>query len=189
MDLQSGALFELLELLLPVLLENVALNDDPCAPLSQLLVRHEQMLLSRVRQHIHEVLAEPLPCKPTSDSTLNLDGLLLPFPCFDPDQVPLSEASEDRLDHYCWTIPFKDAFKSVDIDFQIEQMLLSRLLPRILRDVEFHVFVEGSEAISEGSILDSFLVSDHVVVKRQQALERVDHEVSVARHSAHGVRV
>ncbi len=66
-------------------------------------------------------------------------------------------------------------------------MLFSRSFISVIRDVKFHEFVESSEAIAKGSVFNSFLISDDIVVKSFETVDRVDQEVAIPGDLAHWV--
>lgn len=54
--------------------------------------------------------------------------------------------------------------------------------------MQLHEFVETSESVTEGSVLDPLFVRYHIVVKSLQRWQRVHHEVSVTRNCTDGIR-
>ena len=53
--------------------------------------------------------------------------------------------------------------------------------------MKFHEFIESTEAVAEGSIFDSFLISDDIIVKCFETIYRVDKEVTITGDLAHRV--
>lgn len=81
-------------------------------------------------------------------------------------------------------VSFKDSAKTVDVYFQVEDVLLSRLLSGVVRNVEFHEFVQTSESVPKACVFDSFFVSDDETVQSQQVLDAVDQVMPVAWNAA-----
>lgn len=86
-------------------------------------------------------------------------------------------------------VAFEYAFEPVHVDLKVKQVLLGRSFVQIVGDVEFHVLVQGPEAVAKARIFNPLLVGYHEVVKGSQTRNAVDKEVSVARDRTDGVRV
>lgn len=126
------------------------------------------MLLIGILKHILQISLQFYPEQPASSNLLNLDDFLTSFIEVDLDIVSRSVTSIQALNENTWTVPLENSSQSVNIDLQVEQVLFSRLLFRIVGNVELHELVETSETVTEGCIFNSFFIGNDEVVEGKQ---------------------
>ena len=91
------------------------------------------------------------------------------------------------MNQYGGTVTLIAALQPINVDLEVELMLLGARNIAIVSHLPLHVLVESPETVTKRGVLDSLLVSDHVVVECFQAWDGVDDEVTVAGDRANGI--
>ena len=168
--------------------EHLLVDASRGGPLPEFDVRHHEVLLVGVLQHISQVSLQPHAQQEATSNLLDLYDLLSTLIEVDLHVVARSVATIQRLDQDGGTVSLEDAAQSVDVDLKIEQVLFGTFFLRVIGYVQFHELVEASEPVTERRVFNALFISDHKVVESHQRLNRVHQEVTVARNRADRVR-
>lgn len=145
------------------------------------------MFFIGILQHIFQIILQLQSQQEPSCNLLDLDNFLTSFVEVNLHVVTRSVASVKTLNQNTGTVSFKYSLKPIDVYLQVEQMLFCRLFFGVIWDVQFHKFIEAPKPVAKGCILNPFLISYDEVIERQQCLDAVNQEVTVAGNAAHWV--
>ena len=117
--------------------------------LSELNIRHHQVLFVRVPKHILKISLQLAPEKEPSSNFLDFYDFLSPLIEVYLDVVSRPITSVETLYEYTRRISLKNSSETIYIDLEVEKMLLSTLFFSVVRNVEFHELIETSEPVAE----------------------------------------
>lgn len=117
--------------------------------LSELNIRHHQVLLVGVPKHVLKIPLKLAPEKEPSSNFLDFYDLLSPLIEVYLDVVSRPISSVETLDEYTRRIPLKNSSETIYVDLKVKKMLLSTLFFGVVRNVEFHELIETSEPVAE----------------------------------------
>lgn len=128
-------------LLFEMVLHHIVVNSASSRSLSKLNVRHHQMLLIIVREHIFQISLQFDPKQEASGNLLDLYDFLTSFIEIYFDIVTRSVTPIQALNENTWTISFENSSESININLQVEQVLLSRFLLGVVGNMKLHELV------------------------------------------------
>ena len=125
LDLTSSSRPSPHRLSLDVVLNHRLVDFSCCSSLSQLNIGHHEVLLIAVAEHVLQIFLQLQSQQVTTGNLLDFDDLQSSFVEIDFDEVSGSITTVETLNQNTWTVLFEDPSQSIDVDFQVEQMLLS----------------------------------------------------------------